>query len=207
MKLVFIHGWGFDASFWDALSALLPQYPQQRIDLGFFGQPSGGIESSEPSILVGHSLGFVHGIQQRPDWSGWVAINSFVSFAACVPSFILHQMRKRFEADPENTLRDFYRLIGAMQSADNPNAERLLEGLDELRDGDVGDTLAALNIPNLILAARHDPLVPVGASEDLAQYGKILWHDNDGHILPQSDPVWCANAIRNFLKQHESSTA
>jgi len=37
MSLLFCHGWGFDAAFWDALAAALPEFAQVRDDAGYFG--------------------------------------------------------------------------------------------------------------------------------------------------------------------------
>ncbi|MDX2028830.1 MAG: alpha/beta hydrolase [Alphaproteobacteria bacterium] len=202
MELVFIHGWGFDARFWDAVSARLRQFPQQRVDLGFFGRASEPVHA--PAVLVGHSLGFLHGLPQR-NWAGWIAINSFPRFVqtpgqeGCVPPAMLREMRMRLSANPAQTLQDFHAMIGSPMPEGMPNAECLREGLDALRDGAV-DENTACNIPGLVLASRKDPLVPVAASEKLgrmAQQG--LWHEAGGHILPQSDPDWCAQAIENFV--------
>ena len=63
MELVFIHGFGFDASVWDPLFELLPQFKKRRIDLGFFGAAAEPLRLEGPSVLVGHSLGFLHGLR------------------------------------------------------------------------------------------------------------------------------------------------
>ncbi len=79
MELVFVHGWGCDAGFWDPLAALLP-YPHWKIECGYFGATPIKIETHGPAILVGHSLVFMYGLQQRQDWAGWIAINGFPRF-------------------------------------------------------------------------------------------------------------------------------
>ena len=40
LSLLFCHGWGFDAAFWNSLAALLPEYAQVRDDAGYFGNPA-----------------------------------------------------------------------------------------------------------------------------------------------------------------------
>ncbi|HUY68731.1 MAG TPA: alpha/beta hydrolase [Alphaproteobacteria bacterium] len=232
VELVFIHGWGFDASFWDPLCELLPPFPQRRVDLGFFGAsghaplpaktkglvpPEGGTKlrfslppppGGRKPVLVGHSLGFLHGVTVRQDWRGWVAINGFVRFAedgsgtGCMPAADLRAMKMRLQKNPRDTLKDFYQSIEAKPLSNVPDAARLCAGLDELRDGDVAKTLAALDVPGLALAARNDPLVPVRASETLGQKasGGLLWHEDGGHNMPQSDAAWCARAITDFLE-------
>jgi len=210
VTFVFIHGWGFDAGFWDPLCARLPQYPQQRIDLGFFGAPSEKTEdeSFSPRVLVGHSLGFVHGIKQGQDWSGWIAINGFSRFVktptreGCVTEANLREMRMRLQNNPAKTLQDFYRTTGTAPCARAPNPDRLRKGLDELRDIDVSDVLAALDVPGLALAGADDPLVPLTASEALgrmAKRGGLMLKDKAGHLLPQTDPAWCAKTIADFI--------
>jgi len=37
--LLFLHGWGFDATFWDPLRAMLSDWPQRAIDRGYFVGP------------------------------------------------------------------------------------------------------------------------------------------------------------------------
>jgi pimeloyl-[acyl-carrier protein] methyl ester esterase len=209
IELVFIHGWGFDASFWDPLAALFASYPQRRIDLGFFGEQNSALPEGNEKILIGHSLGFIHGLRQKQNWAGWAAINGFARFVeapgktGCVPAAALRDMRLRFSSDPAKTLKDFYSFIGARAPQTvSLDADRLREGLDELRGEDVSGIVSALDVPGLVLASRSDPLVPVAASEALAKktrQAKLKWHERGSHVLPQSDPAWCAQAIKEFL--------
>ncbi len=39
--LVFAHGWGFDAGFWDALRARLQAWPQRALEFGYFSGSAG----------------------------------------------------------------------------------------------------------------------------------------------------------------------
>ncbi len=206
MKLVFIHGWGFDARLWDGVSSLLADYEQQRLDMGFFGNPALDMDS-EPAILIGHSLGFIHGLTARNDWHGWIAINSFPRFLTtpthpgCVPAAALRDIRMRLTLAPEKTLEGFHDLLGSSMPPGKPHAARLREGLDTLRDSDIGETAANIS-PGLVIASRHDPLVPAATSEVLAKNKDIFWHEGGGHILPHTDPAFCANAIQQFVEEH-----
>jgi pimeloyl-[acyl-carrier protein] methyl ester esterase len=204
LQLVFIHGWGFDAHSWDALAAQLPQFDQHRVELGFFNEnPVTEIPDVSGKILIGHSLGLVHGIKQQ-GWKGWVAINSFSRFVAnngdgCVPATILREMRLRLQKNPAQCLQDFYQMIGAEPHAGTPNMERQRDGLDELRDSDVNGVLSSMNVPGLVLAGGIDPLVPEKASQKLGGYaGQFMLNEGGGHLLPQTDPAWCAKAIADF---------
>jgi pimeloyl-[acyl-carrier protein] methyl ester esterase len=218
-ELVFIHGWGFDARFWDALSVCLPQFGQTRIDLGFFDAGSTALTervrkaslSQGKKILIGHSLGFACGIRHAQKWGGWIAINGFSCFVktpslpGCVTAATLRDTRMRLKAHPGACLQDFYKLIGARPVGGTLNAERLREGLDELRSTDIEDKIAALDVPALALAGRKDPLVPLEVSEKLGTYAKEgtpVVHNEGGHLLAQTDPVWCAEAIANFVTRN-----
>lgn len=209
-RLVFIHGWGFDASFWDPLAARLAQFPQTRVDLGFFG-PERGIEDSASSILVGHSLGFLHGINARRDWRGWIAINGFARFLSaegkpgCATPAALRDMRARLQAGPGKTLRDFHRSIGSRAPAGEPDPARLRAGLDELRDIAIEDALTILSAPGLALVGEKDPLVPPAVSGRFNQWvksGDLLIRGGGNHIIPWSESKWCAESIIDFLTAH-----
>ncbi|WP_369073283.1 alpha/beta fold hydrolase, partial [Bordetella pertussis] len=50
------------------------------------------------------------------------------------------------------------------------------------------------------LAGTADPIVPPALTR--AQFGAcagLHWRDGGGHLLPASDPDWCAGRIRAFL--------
>ena len=209
MELVLIHGWGLDASLWNDAGRLLPQYKKHKMDLGFFGNAHEPELAGDKLILVGHSLGFVHGMTRRKDWAGWISINSFPRFvrtetrAGCTSAAELRDIRKRLSADAEKTLKDFHYYIGAEAPPGSPNAERLREGLDELSTAAIEETLFALDAPGLVLASKNDILVPSETSEKLAALAPragIAWHDSGGHVLPQSDPKWCAREIQNYME-------
>jgi len=217
MRLVFAHGWGFTPDFWEPVAVLLPQYKQSRVDLGFFGAPRNDlaklVPDDEPALLVGHSLGFLWGIEQSRRWTGWVAINGFAHFidrpgqVGCVPEHILADMRQRLAVHPRKTLAGFYRMIDAAPVNLSPNAERLAAGLEMLRDIDVMEKLAAMSVPGRVLAGQNDPLVPAAASAALAKHAShgISWRDG-GHLLPQTEAQWCAEQIDRFARGLTAST-
>jgi len=212
MKLVFVHGWALDATTWNGVAAALPGDVGERIDRGYFGKEQTLPASDDPCVLVGHSLGFLYGLSLPRNWKAWIAINSFPRFVTktgkigCVPPAALRDMRIRLQADAHKTLADFHSLIGAKRPDGEPNIERLRQSLDELRDFDSAD-VTGYALPGLVLASKNDPLVPQEISTNLAENKDILWHDTTeqgvgGHILPHSDPEFCAKAIKDFLEKH-----
>ncbi len=69
-----------------------------------------------------------------------------------------------------------------------------------LREADERQALAASRLPLLALAGTADPIVPPALTR--AQFGAcagLHWRDGGGHLLPASDPGWCAGRIRAFL--------
>jgi pimeloyl-[acyl-carrier protein] methyl ester esterase len=211
IELCFIHGWGLEPGFWDALAPRLSDYPQVRVNLGFYGEPAALSQGTSTTrrVLVGHSLGFLHGLTTYADWSGWIAINSFPRFLALPPSpgcaslAMLRDLRQRLQADTRASLNGFYEYIGVLPPSGEPDQARLLNGLDELRDFDADPILGALDVPGLVLASDNDPLVPIATSEALGQRAKdggMRVHPDAGHVAPLEDPDWCAEAVTDFLK-------
>jgi len=202
MRLVFVHGWGFDATFWDGLSAALPDFPQARVELGFLGQVPAWPDFQPDDVLIGHSLGFLWGVQQYRLWRAAIAINGFACFAggtgACVALAVLRAMRVSLARDPKKTLENFYRSFGHAAELAGIDVARLMEGLLLLEASLVECPAGS----RLILASRKDRLVPPAASEHLATVlnnAPIRWQEEGEHLLPLTQSLWCAEAIRAFL--------
>ena len=206
MRLVFIHGWALGPEIWDALAPLCPE-PQMRVDLGFFGAPDlpqlqGG------DILVAHSAGLLWGLRQRGDWAGVVAINSFARFCldsageGCVPPAALRSTAQALERDPRKCVDAFRARLGLAPAEGEPQKERLMEGLDLLRDFDATPLVGGR--PLLVLGAEDDPLAPRAAARRLAEIsgGTLAMHETGGHGLPWTAPDFCAEQIAAFLRAH-----
>ncbi|MDR3527124.1 MAG: alpha/beta hydrolase [Rhizomicrobium sp.] len=203
MRLVFVHGWGFDATLWDGIAGALTDYSQCRVEVGFLGGAATTTELSPDDVLIGHSLGLLWGLAQG-NWRQVIAINSFARFSgapeagACVPPASLRAMRLSLARNAGKTLANFYRAIDHTALADRYDAKRLADGLALLESQHITEPPPQ---PWLILAARHDPLVPVTASEHLAAItdSAVTWSETGGHLLPLTRPLWCADVIRAFL--------
>lgn len=207
-RLLLVHGWGFDATVWDALAAALPEAECHRVDLGYFGAPCPPPPTREkPVIVVGHSLGVLWLLHTRPcPWAGLVAINGFPRFteapdyAPAVPGRVLERMIARFPKAPAAVLAEFRRRCGA--DAPPPaglDAARLLDGLVALRDG---DARAALAGPRLVLSGRDDPILPPGMAGHAFGTGPAAIHHEHptgDHLLPLTEPAWCAAHLRAFI--------
>ena len=202
MRLVFVHGWGFDRTLWDRVAAALPQFNQIIVDLGFLGGKPTPFEAQPEDILIGHSLGFLWGMTEHDHWRAVIAINGFARFAgtegACVRPAALRAMRLRLTRDASQTLATFYRSLDHTLAPERYDAARLAGGLELLDARSLAKPLLA---PCLVLASRDDPLVPVSASEHLAAVASttVTWSEEGGHLLPLSRDQWCADAIASFV--------
>jgi len=197
MRLLFLHGWGFDANLWDGVRAALPEFATVAWDRGYFGAVSAE-PVPKPLIAVGHSLGAMLLAGALPEGCvGLVAINGFDRFAGegAVPPRVVERMRRRFDEAPAEVLADFRARCGGDAPPAIHNTETLAADLATLAQGDQRD---AAQVPTLVLHGSADPLLPepmreavfVGAPRETLAEG--------GHLMPLTHPDWCAARIRAF---------
>jgi pimeloyl-[acyl-carrier protein] methyl ester esterase len=203
-RLVFAHGWALGPEIWDSLAPLLDDVLQVRLNLGFFGA-SDFPQLQAGDILVGHSAGLLWGLSQKTDWAGVVALNSFARFClddagrGCVKPAALRAMRQSLERDARDCANRFRHSLGIAPASGAAQKERLMEGLDMLRDFEATPRLGAA--PWLVLGAKDDFLAPPATALDLARIsgGALALSETGGHGLPWTELEFCAERIRDFL--------
>jgi len=203
--LLFVHGWGLSASMWDSVRRHLADLPSITVELGFRGRcivP----QCAGPIVGIGHSLGFAWLLKNRPaPLSALIGINAFASFTRQdhnepgIDRRILARMRARCALQPEMVVSEFLARSGQPGLRDERlNTERLLEGLDWLRDWDLRAD-AAQEGRIFILAAENDAIVtPAKITSDF-QGRRVDWSPTGSHLLPLLEPEWCAERIRQFI--------
>ncbi len=206
--LLLVHGWAFDRHFWEPLRRELGNYPSVTADLGFYGEPE--IPAVDgPVVAVGHSLGFPWLLRHLPEQCiGLVGINAFPRFTASkdfpegVPRGQVRAMQRDMAKAPEQVLTDFQARCGIEHAMPGtPHWNTLKEGLSWLLQWDERERLQGLSVPLLVLAGRNDPIVSPAmttAAFAACPRGGCHWRE-DGHLLPNSAPVWCATHIRAFM--------
>lgn len=201
MRLLFVHGWGFDAAFWAPLSRLLADLPQVIDDRGYFGEPRPALVDG-PCLAVTHSFGTMRVLADPPaDLFGLVAINGFERFSAApghagVPVRVLDRMLRRFGEDPRTVLADFRRLCGANAEFGTIDTDVLHGDLIRLRD----EYAPVPSIPVVSLQGARDPLLPEAMrAQALAAASPLSIACEGGHLLPIEAPKFCARVVREAI--------
>jgi pimeloyl-ACP methyl ester carboxylesterase len=71
------------------------------------------------------------------------------------------------------------------------------------RDADIGDRLAEIAVPVLVLHGTDDVLVPIANAEALAKVipgARRYWFDGRGHLFFHEDPELTAQVVLSFLR-------
>jgi len=194
--LLMLHGWGFDASIWDALCACLAGYTIVRWDRGYFGSPAQPPVSG-PLVAIGHSLGALLLAQQLPPEVPLVAINGFDRFIGPerVPARVMWRMQARFAETPRDVLTEFRARCGAGPTDRPLVAERLAEDLAWLAAGQLEGGRHRV----LALHGRQDPILPSTLRHSAFPGATYIEHDTAGHLLPLTHAAWCAAEIEQIL--------
>jgi pimeloyl-[acyl-carrier protein] methyl ester esterase len=202
-RLILVHGWGFDASFWDPLQAALPDIESLAWDLGFFGKPDRpAANDGRPLIAVGHSFGLLWLLKTRPvAWDALVSINGFPRFVAGsdfahgVEPRQLRRMAARLSEAPGEMLAAFRRRCGDESAVtDGLDPAALADGLAALAGWDARPAEI-----RLALCGRSDPIIPPAMSDAAFPGQPLVWHAG-GHLLPRQAPAWCAGQLRRLCE-------
>jgi pimeloyl-ACP methyl ester carboxylesterase len=187
MRILLVHGWGFDPGLWAPLCAARPGHTWLALDLGYFG-PAHTELPPGLDLVAGHSFGCLWAMG-HPDLAGipLVAINGFPRFAAAAdfphgtPVRVLERMLKRLLEAPGEVLQAFHARIGTAVPRGEPDLARLHADLLRMRDQDA----RALpdRQPVLACAAADDPLVPEAMARQ-AFPGRLRLLAQGGHALP-----------------------
>lgn len=206
--LIFVHGWGFDSSFWQPVAELLPEFARVFVDFGFRAQPAHH-PKVPGAIVVGHSMGFAWALANLPrPWAGAVAVNAFPRFTRS-PDFVsgvaprmVERMVSRFTEDPAAVTADFLRRAGVEQpNVDDIHSNTLGEALEWLANCDERAAMRELECPILALAGTRDSIVPEAMSREAFASVPLVLAEGADHLLPQSHPDWVASQIRLFSAQ------
>jgi pimeloyl-[acyl-carrier protein] methyl ester esterase len=202
--LLFVHGWGFDASAWDAMRGAFAAEDSLAWDLGYFGaasQPE--LPPGRPVLAVGHSFGLLRLLHQsKPAFRSVVSINGFTCFAqrndfkAGIAPRLLQRMQSKIATDASGVVKNFRALCGVTTNLPGePVIEKLQAGLEGLQNWDERQATVTA-----ALCGASDTLVTPAMSRACFPGDKIHWHEG-GHMLPLTAPDWCAQHLRDVLER------
>jgi malonyl-CoA O-methyltransferase len=217
--LVFAHGWGFDAGFWDAVRVRLRAWPQRVLERGYFASrpmPEEALPEG-PLVAIGHSFGYLHLLERlarrRTQPCAWVSINGFARFGAGddfphgVDPRLIRRMLSRLSASPAAVVDEFRRRCGSSPAAGAPCLATLAHDLRAMQALDLRDHVRGRVVPMLALGGTADPVVPARMAAQALPACGIDWLRDGGHLLPLEAPDWCATRIAGFLARHGMAPA
>ncbi len=204
--ILFVHGWGYDAGFWDPLRSEIADLPSVALDLGFFGSTDEAIPDGV-TMLVGHSLGFLWLARQRALANlPLVGINAFPRFLEsddyrpAIAPRALERMKRRLPDDPSAVLGEFRKRAGASGPDRAPEPSLLADGLDWLAAWDERANLAVRASPMHLIAGGQDAIVPPEMTRMAFEHSAIFWLPEGGHALPRTHPTDLAALLRAFAQ-------
>ena len=235
--LLMLHGWGFPAAVFAGLeeglsSDFIVRMPEQT---GYGDaasqyaiespQNTGFARLSEPTLVVGWSLGGIRAVQlalSQPDMvKGLVLLATTPCFVnrqdwqAGMDERVFHAFQQQVIADPAAAMQQFVRLNSAarpdrqsrgrlndLSSKVDPSA--LQEGLIELESTDLRHFIDQVTIPVLIIHAADDRVVPVAASCWLHEHllrSQFIEFPSGGHAFFIQHAASVVDRIREFINE------
>jgi len=199
--LIFVHGWGLDAGFWNPLIAHFPERETHALNLGFRGCAETDVPPGK-AVYVTHSYGTLWSLRHHwQDMAALIAINGFTDFGALTDARILKAMRLRLFQDPFSQMRDFFALAGYEAPTSGCDPQALLEGLKNLGNLHCAQELEKLDAPVLALLGAEDAIVPAQAAQQQFLGKSVKICENGGHMLPRTHTDWCAAQMKEFLQE------
>lgn len=213
VSVVFMHGWGYDASIWRDVLPLLGNVSTICLDAGYFptrhiGSDVNLLLPTTPFIAVGHSAGgpFL-ALQDPSQCRALILINSFgrlvrsQDFTTGQPVLLMQRMLRRFSDEPVRVLKQFYASLN--DDRDVPkhiNVARLKAGLTNLAQYDARQEMAHFRDRIHSLSASDDPLISRDMTLQSFPGIKRLEWTQGGHLLPLTQPEKCAQLILRCIK-------
>lgn len=204
MQLIFIHGWGTNSTIWQNTINHLNDHECVTIDLGFIkGGYNQTWDSTQPTILIGHSLGALWSLKQgqiKPE--AFISIGGFTNFLSFTPIETIKKMQEGISSKPAAQMASFWRNAGCKNfaPASDLNKIALHEGLNCLAEWRGEEELKKLKCPKLILATKADKIVPKEATQSQWPDEAITWHETAPHCIQLTEAEWVASQIKQLIQ-------
>ena len=198
--ILFVHGWGYDAGFWDPLRGALGDVPCVALDLGYFAAARTAIPDGI-TLTIGHSFGFLW-LARQPALRHLplIGINAFPrlveagDYKPAVAPRVLERMRRRLASDARGVLAEFWQRAGAPGPAAAADAAALAEGFDQLAAWDERANLRRRTGGVRLIAGATDAIVPAAMTSMAFEDRPVAWLPG-GHALPRTHAAEIARLI------------
>lgn len=217
IKFFFVHGWGFDGSFWLPITNLLKKkysYPFFIFDIGFLGNEKLTTEIDEEflNIFIVHSYGF-----------NWILKKTYktdliINFSGS-PIFVeknrenlifkkkLEKMIITFENKPKEVMREFYNRCGLDNNFTEKkqkgfNKKKMLIALNSLLNDDLRNIASNFKCPMLSIYLRGDKILNYRKFENYffnTRHKYFLFLKNNNHAFPYLFPNNSLKIIEKYL--------
>jgi len=205
-RLVFVHGWGFNAGVW---SQIAPHFDSYEItywgsEYIRYGPPlAPGIPDG--SFCVAYSFGVAQVLASNPsNLHGLVSICGFDALVARGRGVAIEAILSGLSRNACAQMRAFWASCGVNRFAppEAIDGVELEQGLRTMLKLDAREQLRAASYPILALASRDDRVIPFYVSKTVWEKHALVTTDNGGHGLPMSRASWCVEQIKRFLELH-----
>ena len=211
----FVHGWGFDKSFWFKVGYLFANHPSVNsikfIDLSFFSNDDSIIKNYDQTnnIFIVHSYGLFWFLKNKIKCKvliNFFAAPSFIKFQknSIKKKKILSKMIYEFKSSPIKVLENFYKNCGVKSplSTSKLNKEKLLQSLYELLDSDFEITFRELDCKIYSIFSLSDEIFSPSEKIIKKLHSKkhsIDFFDNFEHGMPYINAGQSYEIISKFL--------
>ena len=218
INFFFIHGWGFDSSFWSPVTTSFKKkysYSISLFDLGFFGKERLNIkvEKGNINIFILHSYGLNWFLKQSYN------ADFIINFSGS-PIFIdpkieniflkkkLERMIFMFEKTPKKVLEEFYHRCGLKSFSCNKteshfNKKKMLCVLNNLLKDDLRDKVNNFECPMLSIYLKGDKILNYRQFDNYffdKKHKDFLILNKQYHAFPFLYPDDSVKIIENYLK-------
>ena len=209
IKLLFSHGWGFDASFFYKLGKLLIDFPQVHLEHCYFSSKPIKFDDTlqDRWIGIGHSFGLskllnypLHGIISLAGFTKFCRNNDDTSGYSMR---ILDKMIAATQSNPMGVLKNFYqRCYVNKKISTSININHLIRDLKIMSHLNKMDALNQFNIPVLGMIAKDDHIISKGLFMDNFKNTskfELICFKKGGHGLAFNQPQPCAEVIKQWI--------
>ena len=215
-NLYFVHGWGFEESFWLPVSKILEGKKNitaiNFISLNFFeSDKRNSITKCNNNIFITHSYGLNWFLDRKVNCYALVnffAAPSFVKFQknSKKSKIMLDLMIKKLKDSPNEVLNKFYENCGLENSfktgVGKINKDKLVNALKNLKDNSYLEEFLRIKKKTLNVFAERDKIFDVSLSKLKKFMGSDFDYvliDSQSHAFPVLEPNKTSEIIYNYI--------